>query len=614
MIPSSDHTSKADDTRIDMFYVKKDDELWDDVVESLDAESERALTMCSKGDSADWVPGEGRTTGICAAYAFECVDHVNKHGDKSQIPPLIESEPTDKMKFLEMQLVRGIYQTLGKGETYQDVTFGEKNKDLINKSILGFAQLVRSNTGLKIVDQLPEESSSKKDLNFNKTTPITEIAPFVESLVQSENEHQILFLRNPDDHLSKGHVVYVNIKKGIIADGATGVMWKIPEHCKKMFGDSLKHYIATKYGDSYQEVSAIAIEKTFNLKSKLFPLSVRKVNTYSHILYDIGRTEGVRKALDTGVSFVAGNEFVKKSVVRAKKVWSFTKSASKFTSDITKSLFSSTVKQKAFVEACLEGKLKTAKLFVNMGGDVNEPSNGVYPLTAAAKSGNMELVKYLLKSGAKVNQKSFDKIKPGSDLFISAMVELEDISPLTLACRANNYEMVELLINKGATVKPIHLLSTCLNKSPIGVKIAELLLKKGVNPNDEIYVEGNRSPLEAAIFNRDEKLVKLLLDKGAKTQMGNSVLLSEVIYHWQQSKDSVSRDAEEAQTSYERIARQLLDAGADIEKLYAHDETPSKVRSKRLKAMKVLTKIETEQFDRIDKKYKEILGKVGNKE
>lgn len=55
--------------------------------------------------------------------------------------------------------------------------------------------------------------------------------------------------------------------------------------------------------------------------------------------------------------------------------------------------------------AIVKGDLKTVKKFVEYGSDVNEVSNGLTPLMVAARYNQVEIINFLLKSGAKVKAK-----------------------------------------------------------------------------------------------------------------------------------------------------------------------------------------------------------------
>lgn len=53
--------------------------------------------------------------------------------------------------------------------------------------------------------------------------------------------------------------------------------------------------------------------------------------------------------------------------------------------------------------AVIKGDMETVKKFVEYGSDVNENINGVTPLMLAARYNRVEIIKYLLDNGAKLN-------------------------------------------------------------------------------------------------------------------------------------------------------------------------------------------------------------------
>lgn len=53
--------------------------------------------------------------------------------------------------------------------------------------------------------------------------------------------------------------------------------------------------------------------------------------------------------------------------------------------------------------AIIKGDMETVKKFVEYGSDVNENFNGITPLMLAARYNRVEIIKYLLDNGAKLN-------------------------------------------------------------------------------------------------------------------------------------------------------------------------------------------------------------------
>lgn len=247
---------------------------WEEVNRSLDQEKKRAGDVCSQSQG-EWAPGAGRTTGICAAFGSLCPDHVNAHKGEETLPPLVQSKPTDEMKFLEMQLVRAIYESLGEGEKYTDAVFSEKGAKIVNKSCQVFAKLIKENKGLSVVDKYPKQAENES-IDFNQVAPFEQMEKMMDTLAEGQEEHCLLFFRNPNDPLPAGHVIYINFKEGVIGDGRDGLIWKIPSKHKDLFTQAVKNYVKENYQSRFKELSALIIKKDAEAPYSNLPLQVRK--------------------------------------------------------------------------------------------------------------------------------------------------------------------------------------------------------------------------------------------------------------------------------------------------------------------------------------------------
>lgn len=115
--------------------------------------------------------------------------------------------------------------------------------------------------------------------------------------------------------------------------------------------------------------------------------------------------------------------------------------------------------------ACVQGHLCIVKKFIAAGAGVNLPGHGDLPLLAACKRGYVNVVQELITAGADVNAKikwlsSFDnKVK---DLYlydILLAVEgftkmIKEVTPLIAACDGGHFNVMKLLIKSGAKVDP----------------------------------------------------------------------------------------------------------------------------------------------------------------
>jgi ankyrin repeat protein len=105
--------------------------------------------------------------------------------------------------------------------------------------------------------------------------------------------------------------------------------------------------------------------------------------------------------------------------------------------------------------AAMNGKLWAVKLLVEQGADVNKPSNSTDsvpspegPVDKAAGSGNVELVRYMLDRGARINH----SIKGTTRCFA-----------LLRAARKGHLEIVKLLVERGAEINAVWAEKTALD-------------------------------------------------------------------------------------------------------------------------------------------------------
>lgn len=487
--------------------------------ESLAKELNRAIKIMNSIPHGESAPGGRLTTGICAAFAFQCVDHVNKFGNQEVIPPLITDKIPDQMKCAELRLPQAIYQSLSKGEQYGDAQFG-KNTALANKACQTFNKLITAESGLHVTGQYPlkkeAESKEKQDKptevrDFSPSVSIDKMGVMIDDLakgdVGKQGQHHVILFRKPGQNLTEHHVIYINFEKGIIGDGATGLLWKVPSENKDAFVPLIKTYIQNQYKKSdWEEVSALTLEKGAH-PSEL-PLALRKIGMYSSILYNMARTEGITESVKAGYGFLAGNSTLQSTGRVIKAVWnpvgkvlSIGPSAVSSLYHLGKSACSKNQRQLSLVAACKNEKVTTAKLLLKMGADPNlpDPITKQSPIEIAVKSKNIELVQALLEARADVNLKTSDQ---NSLLFI----------PINWP----DEKMVELLLKHGAKVK---------DNSYSGDYTLERAVKNRSLSNIKQLVEKDPSIVEGAngayfipriISNHGVAGVELLLKHGAK--------------------------------------------------------------------------------------------------
>jgi cytohesin len=132
--------------------------------------------------------------------------------------------------------------------------------------------------------------------------------------------------------------------------------------------------------------------------------------------------------------------------------------------------------------------------------------NGKTALLLACKSikPQKEIIEILLKKGANINEK-----------------DNNENTPFTMALLSGNKEIVDFLIEKGAKID----VKNNLNKTPLhyvkDVKIAETLLKKGIDINGK-DIEGN-TPLLSALLNNYDDLAIFFIKNGADVNVQNKL-------------------------------------------------------------------------------------------
>jgi len=158
--------------------------------------------------------------------------------------------------------------------------------------------------------------------------------------------------------------------------------------------------------------------------------------------------------------------------------------------------------------AATRGELEAIHLLLNNGADVNVNS-GIYgcPLHSTARGGNPAAVSLLLQNGADINQE-------GGEYGYA----------LQNAAAFGHLEVARFLVETGANVNAqggkygSALQATCSSLARVDPKgyvaLAQLLLDHGANVNAKGGIWG--SPLTAARENKNDNMIQLLLEHGAR--------------------------------------------------------------------------------------------------
>ena len=161
------------------------------------------------------------------------------------------------------------------------------------------------------------------------------------------------------------------------------------------------------------------------------------------------------------------------------------------------------------------------------------------PLTAAAREGDVAIIKELLKKGAKI-----DEPNPGN----------WSATPLYWSLVDCKYEAAEYLLKKGANINsadsyglaPLHLAVCCKD---VDLSFIEHLIEKGADVNLKNTSDGWRG-LHYAISCGSDDVARLLIEKGAEV---NAI-----------ADDGTTPLILAAQNDFVFIAKLLLEKGANV--------------------------------------------------
>lgn len=173
----------------------------------------------------------------------------------------------------------------------------------------------------------------------------------------------------------------------------------------------------------------------------------------------------------------------------------------------------------------LDNNTRAKSIISKPNFDINCISEfGSSPLGVAARRGNIELVKYLLKKGADPNIKQNGKFAPGrTPIFDATFIYEQELEPnlsLERPIKKYNYkikdEIVKLLIKYGADIYVVDdtggtllMWASTYNR----IHLIELFIKIGVNINTQDKF--GSTALMDAVANNHPDITKLLLEAGA---------------------------------------------------------------------------------------------------
>jgi ankyrin repeat protein len=168
--------------------------------------------------------------------------------------------------------------------------------------------------------------------------------------------------------------------------------------------------------------------------------------------------------------------------------------------------------------------LEKVKLLIERGADVNSrTATGITPLMIAARyRGNVEVVRLLLKKGA----------RPNADQGVEVRNEA---SALFFAVMAGDLEMARTLLDAGARIGDRMKILGVFHTRPLtyatfegDVAMVEYLISKGANPND--VDNDGISALGAAVINNHAGVVQALIARGAQVNHVDKLGMTPLLY------------------------------------------------------------------------------------
>jgi len=223
--------------------------------------------------------------------------------------------------------------------------------------------------------------------------------------------------------------------------------------------------------------------------------------------------------------------------------------------------------------ACKYGNLDLVKYLIKHGANVNEEmEDGNTALIVACRfvrcNYNTTIIKYLIEQGADINKKGLQYMKLNKRYESYNDTEFIEATPLILACLYENDNMIEYLVEHGANInEKISIKKYYIEENISSLSVAfkfnnknmiKYLIEHGANINEKI--DDDSTPLIKACEYKYEDIVEYLVDHGAN--------INEKRY------DQISALSIAFEFQNTNIIKYLIEHGANVNEKMEYDVTP----------------------------------------
>lgn len=441
-------------------------------------------------------------TGICAGFAVYVYKLLVDRAFNTPLPELPPRVPREVVH-LEMQLPRAIAYVIPKHIDPETVRRGSsRENDRLIREIRGtFQRYIREESGVSVKQILTDVRPSQ-------------FRPFVTLL---SPDHYLFCLHKRDQLVTEGHVIYADLRTGVIADARFGAfIWKIDENARKYFKKILIGHLNKTYSDWDLFACRLQLEPV-TLYQKL-PVVVRESRSRVNLIFNLGRKFSFQAAKETTYEILKQNpvstKYAKWKRERKMKIEEFDNGLR----NMEYEGYPIVVAIKKIEELAIRGEMfhsdeswgthysSYSPFGTTNVNAVNLKDDAWKEIFAAIESLDPRI------SGIKA-QIFREIVNLGYWEFRNIFVSVEKFAEL----EKKYLPLFKMLIDKCKELKQKHLLNEHLvwlsMHTPEALKMLEYVLRQGADPNARCYF--GKSALTLACESRAVETVALLLKYGA---------------------------------------------------------------------------------------------------